>query len=294
MSRIILGFPDSGSAAQRLAAALSDPCAQVAVHRFPDREVLITVPEAAECVILYRSLHDPDAKLIELILAASAARDLGARQVILVAPYLAYMRQDIAFHRGEAVSQRVIGALIAQHFDGLITIDPHLHRTARLDQITPGIEAVTLSAAPLLATLLDTEEHPVIVGPDSEAAQWTRSIADPGGYDVLGGRKLRHGDRDVELKIDRIESVRGRVAVLVDDVIASGATLIEAGRQLLAAGAIRVDAIATHCLASADDLLQLKAEGISNISSTDSVETPTARAHVAPLLADALQKLSDR
>lgn len=67
------------------------------------------VPAAAPVVILHRSLDDPDAKLVELLLAASAARELGARRVVLVAPYLAYMRQDQAFRAGEAVSQRVIG-----------------------------------------------------------------------------------------------------------------------------------------------------------------------------------------
>ena len=89
MSAVILGFADSMAAADRLGASLGLPVHEVAVHRFPDNEALVRIPASAQSVILYRSLDDPDHKLIELILAASAARDGGAERVTLVAPYLA-------------------------------------------------------------------------------------------------------------------------------------------------------------------------------------------------------------
>ena len=121
----------SGSGATALAGALAVPLTQIDVHRFPDKEARVRVMDCAAVqgrhVALYRSLDDPDSKIIEVLLAASALRDAGAAAVTLVAPYLCYMRQDKAFNPGEAVSQRAIGALLAQAFDGLVAVDPHLH-----------------------------------------------------------------------------------------------------------------------------------------------------------------------
>ncbi|WP_052757384.1 ribose-phosphate diphosphokinase [Sphingobium chungbukense] len=290
MSAVVFGFGESMGAAKRLGALLDLPVLQVATRRFPDRESLVRMPAPARTAILYRSLDDPDGKIVELLLAASAARDLGAERVVLVAPYLAYMRQDMAFHPGEAVSQRVIGRLIADHFDALLTIDPHLHRIASLGEAVPGIPAISLSAAPLLASLIDPAGHPVIIGPDGESRQWTQSIAAPLGLDMLVASKERSGDRDVRLTLPEVERVRGRPAILVDDMISSGRTLIEAARLLRAAGAASVEAHVTHCLARPDDLALMQAEGIGRISSSDSVEGPTNRAYAAPLLASCLKE----
>lgn len=292
MSTVIFGFEDSMAAARRLASLLNVPAFQIETHRFPDQESLVRVPVPARTAILYRSLNDPDGKIIELLLAASAGRDQGAERVILIAPYLAYMRQDRAFHPGEAVSQRVIGRLIADHFDGLLTVDPHLHRIAELSEVVPAIPAISLSAAPLLASLIERAGNPVIIGPDSESRQWTESIAAPLGLDMLVASKERSGDRDVNLTLAGSDRVRGRPAILVDDMISSGRTLIEAARLLRAAGAVSVEAVVTHCLASITDLALMRAEGIERISSSDSVDGPTNRTHLASLLSRALQEHS--
>lgn len=289
MNAIVLGFSESGESAKRLAAHLGLPCDEVAVHSFPDHESLVRVPSGAETVVLLRSLNDPNSKLIELMLAASAARDGGARRVILVAPYLAYMRQDMAFHPGEAVSQRVIGRFIAQHFDALISVDPHLHRIASLDDAVSGIPAIAVSAASLLSGEIDATENPVIVGPDSESRQWTDSIARPLGLDMLLGHKERHGDRDVTVSIDRIDKVGGRTAILVDDVISSGETLVAAAAKLREAGARRIEVLATHCLANPTGLARMTNSGIARITSTDSIAGPTATVFLAPLLAETLK-----
>jgi len=215
---------------------------------------------------------------------------MGARRVVLIAPYLAYMRQDIAFHPGEAVSQQVIGKLIASHFDGLLTVDPHLHRIARLEEAVPGIPALALSAAPALSVAIDEGTSPVLIGPDAESRQWVEAIAAPRALPVLVGEKHRKGDRDVSLTIPGVECVSGRPAMLVDDVISSGQTLIEAARILLAAGATSVEAMTTHCIASTDDLDRMHKAGIGRIRSTDSVCGPTATISIAPLLAQAIRE----
>ncbi|AMK17399.1 MULTISPECIES: ribose-phosphate diphosphokinase [Sphingobium] len=289
MSAVILAFVDSMAAAGRLGASLDLPVHEVTVHRFPDNESLIRIPASAQTVILYRSLDNPDHKLIELVLAASAARDGGAERVILVAPYLAYMRQDKAFHPGEAVSQKVIGGLLASYFDGLVTVDPHLHRVANLSEAIPGIPALSLSAAPLLAALIDPKDNPIIIGPDSESRQWTEAIARPLGLETLIATKQRLGDRQVSLTIAEVERAKGRRAIIVDDMISSGRTLAETAKLLRQAGATSVEAIATHCLADPDDLAFMAAQGIDRIVSSDSIDGPTSKAALAPLITRALR-----
>lgn len=289
MTAAVFAFAEGRAPAGRLAAACGLPLREIACRRFPDGESLVTVPQAADTALLYRSLDDPNAKLVELLLAASALRDGGARQVILIAPYLAYMRQDMAFHPGEAVSQKVIGQLLAGWFDGVVTVDPHLHRIARLDEAIPGIPALVLSAAPALVTALaGIDPATVLIGPDSESRPWVESIARPLGLDALVGEKIRHGDREVELAIPGIAAVRGRPALLVDDVVSSGTTLIACARLLREAGASRNTALATHALASDADLGRLAAAGIECLSATDSTGNPAGTIPLAPLLAQAL------
>lgn len=289
MSAVILAFADGVAAAGRLGASLDMPVREVTVHRFPDNESLIRIPASAQTVILYRSLDNPDHKLIELLLAASAARDGGAERVILVAPYLAYMRQDKAFHPGEAVSQKVIGGLLASYFDGLVTVDPHLHRVANLSEAIPGIPALSLSAAPLLAALIDPKDNPIIIGPDSESRQWTEAIARPLGLETLIATKQRLGDRQVSLTIAEVERAKGRRAIIVDDMISSGRTLAETAKLLRQAGATSVEAIVTHCLADPDDLAFMAAQRIDRIVSSDSIDGPTSKAALAPLITRALR-----
>lgn len=290
------GFPESAPQARRLAAALTIPFSGIAARRFPDGESLVRVGDAANTVILYRSLDDPNAKLVELMLAASALRDAGARRLVLVAPYLCYMRQDAAFHAGEAVSQRIIGRFLDGLIDGVVTVDPHLHRTSSLAAVFPTARAVAVSATNLLATRLRDKGlagDAIIVGPDSESRQWVEAVAAPLGLDVLIGCKLRTGDRDVTIEISGIERVAGRPAVLVDDVISSGATLAESARLLRAAGAASVDVTAVHMLGPPSALAMLKAAGVGAIESADSVPHETNTVTLAPLLADAVHDVLD-
>jgi ribose-phosphate pyrophosphokinase len=290
MSCAVFGFAGEESASVRLAGALGAAHKLVTVRQFPDGESLVHVEPSPDCALLYRPLDRPNEKLVDLLLAASALRDNGAKRVILVAPYLSYMRQDAAFHPGEAVSQRVIGKLMADHFDGLLTLDPHLHRTHSLSSIMPGIEAVSLSAAPLLATALGTGSDPLLVGPDGEARQWVERIAKRLGLEFVLGRKRRHGDRDVQLEIPDAERAAGRWVVLVDDLISSGATLAAAASLLREAGAEKIDALATHCLADEADLEQLRRAGIASIRATDSIPGPVATLPVASFLAEEIRR----
>jgi ribose-phosphate pyrophosphokinase len=286
---LVLGFPSYAPQARRLAQHAGLDYADIAVHRFPDGESLVRLPERLPPQVIFCiSLDDPNSKLIELALAAQTAPDLGARRLTLVAPYLCYMRQDAAFHPGEAVSQRIIGALLARHFDTLITVDPHLHRTGELKDAVPVRRAVTLSAAPVMtAWLRKRTDCPLLIGPDEESAQWVSAIAAASGLESGVARKERLGDRSVRVALPDLP-VAGRPVVLIDDVASTGRSLEEAARQLVEHGATSVSALVTHALFVDDALARLRAAGISQICSTDSVPHATNGMPLDGLLAAAL------
>ncbi|MBV2134821.1 ribose-phosphate diphosphokinase [Pseudomonas sp. MAP12] len=296
MSALLLYFADEQAAAERLAAAAGLRAAAIERHRFPDDELRLRLPLAAGDslpaeLVLYRSLDRPNEKLVELLLVAGEARRLGATRLLLVAPYLAYMRQDIAFHPGEVVSQQVVGRFLAELFDGVITVDPHLHRIARLDEAIPHGDALSLSGAPLLAELIAGRlENPLLVGPDAESLQWIEAAAELHGFDYGVCSKIRHGDRQVDIALPEV-AVRGRAVVLLDDVASSGHTLARAAALLLAAGAASVDVAVTHALFAADALAVICAAGVRHVWSSDCIQHASNAVSVAPLLAAALAQL---
>ncbi|MCJ9428820.1 ribose-phosphate diphosphokinase [Kordiimonas marina] len=286
-------MPGNEKTGQALADALGCAHAFVDVHRFPDGESLIRVKPGQGTALLFATLDHPNAKLVELVLAAEALKANGASRVVLVAPYLCYMRQDMAFHEGEAVSQRIIGAMLARHIDRIITVDPHLHRVSSLSEVFPGIEADSLSATGLIADAIGAVPDfsgALLVGPDGESMQWVRSVAEKAGLDFIVATKERSGDRKVDVTLPEAGKAEGRTAIIVDDIISSGMTMRRCAALLEAAGASSVAAYTVHALCSPEDLEGLKASGIQTVASSDSIHHLTNAYTLTPLLADALRK----
>jgi ribose-phosphate pyrophosphokinase len=288
-TQLLLHFEEDQPMAARIARAAGMAHAPVERHRFPDGELKLRLPATLPPrVVLLRTLDNPNEKLVELLLVARTARTLGATHLTLVAPYLAYMRQDIAFQPGEVVSQRVVGGFLAELFDAVITVDPHLHRIATLAQAVPVAQATVLSGAPLLADLIATHHpRPLLVGPDEESAQWIAQAAERHGFDFAVCRKVRNGDRDVHIALPDL-NIAGRAVVLLDDVASSGHTLAGAARLLLAAGAASVDVAVTHALFAGDALQVIRNAGVGQVWSTDCIAHPSNAVSMAPLIAETL------
>jgi ribose-phosphate pyrophosphokinase len=269
---MLLGFEDYEEQSRLLAAALDMPCHMIQTHRFPDGESKLTLPSSLpEHVIFCRSLDHPNEKLLQLLLVAKAARTLGAKVLTLVAPYLCYMRQDKAFHPGEVVSQSIVGNFLADLFDNLITVDPHLHRTQYLHQAIPAAHAVALSATSLMSVFLRKRfKDPILLGPDGEAEQWVSAVAKPNQWEYGVCKKVRTGDKEVEITLPEI-NLTGRTVILVDDVASSGQTLAVAIRKCFLKNAGHVDVLVTHALFANDAKQRLLQAGVGNIWSTDSV-----------------------
>ncbi|MGY4314128.1 ribose-phosphate pyrophosphokinase [Bradyrhizobium sp. JR3.5] len=221
----IQSLPTSSRQAARLAERLGLPSREIAIHNFPDAEIRVTVGPSSPTTILYASLDRPNEKLIALLFATEALRRGGARRLVLLAPYLCYMRQDTAFHEGEAISQNVVGSLLAACVNRVITVDAHLHRTAEIRTVFPGIEADNLSAVPAIADELrksGIDPATIVIGPDAESQPWIADLAGRLGLSSTVAQKSRAGDRSVELHFPEPARIAGRPALIVDDIVFIG------------------------------------------------------------------------
>jgi len=286
-------LPTSTHFGPRLAETLGIPGHAINLHRFPDGELRATVGPTAATTIVCCSLNQPNEKLIALLLAAEALRRNGARRLVLVSPYLGYMRQDAAFHPGEAISQRAIGTLLANTFDRVVTLDAHLHRTPSLAGVFPGIEADNLSAAPAIEALLRGEAvaaTTVVVGPDAESRPWVAGIAGRLGLAYSVAQKARQSDQSVQVSFPDPALFAGRPVLFIDDIVSSGGTLNACAEALAPSGASSIEAIIVHALFPPALMPTFGRAGIRSIRSTNSVPHPTNAISLDDLLARALRR----
>ena len=291
MSRLILPLPGNEPFAAQLADALGGELGRIETRHFPDGESYVRLhgDPSGRAVDLVCTLARPDPQFLPLVFAADAARELGASAVNLVAPYLAYMRQDIRFQPGECISSLSFARLLSSSFDTLLTVDPHLHRHPTLASLYT-VPTATLQAAPLLADWIAANiPAPLVVGPDEESEQWAGAIAARIGVPHVVLRKVRHGDRSVEIQVPDLAAHRDRTPVLVDDIASSGRTLVVAARKLVEQGLRQPECVVVHALL--DEAAYAELSGVfSRVTSTDAVPHPSNRIALAPLLADALRR----
>lgn len=289
---LILAFPDYLPQAQRLAERLAMPQAEIKMHHFPDGESFIALPpHLPEHVLICRSLNQPNDKLVELLLCAKTARTLGAKRLTLIAPYLCYMRQDFANWPGVAISQRIVGQWLAELFDDVITVDPHLHRISTLRQAIPLQHAISLNATIAIAEFLRHKlNRALLLGPDSESKQWVGRLAEMTGFDFAVAEKTRLGDKQVALTLPEADYSRQAI-VIVDDMASTGRTLARAAESLRAKGAIYIYAVITHALFCDDAEQVIRAAGVNALWSTDSIDHSTSCIRLDSLLADAVKAL---
>jgi ribose-phosphate pyrophosphokinase len=265
---LLFAFPGNEDMAVRLADHLGGEIGRILLHRFPDGETNLRFPDSVagrDCAIV-ATLDRPDDKALPLFFAADTARELGARRVGLVAPYLAYMRQDARFVPGEAVTSRSFAQLVSSRFDWLVTVDPHLHRYKALSDIYT-IAAVALDAAPLLADWVKANiADPVLVGPDRESAQWVSRAAARIGAPFTVLDKTRSGDRTVAVRLRDPGLFGTRTPVLVDDIVSSGETLLAAAKAIGAVSSRTPVCVAVHAVFAEGSAAKLAAAGLRAVT----------------------------
>lgn len=290
---LMIAMPGNERMAAKLAPCLAAEIGHLEFRKFPDGETYLrfATDPAGRRLVLLCTLVDPDSKILPLIFAAATARELGAIEVGLIAPYLAYMRQDRRFNPGEAVTSRQVARLLSQTFDWLVTVDPHLHRYSSLAEIYT-IPTRVVHAAPLISRWIKIHiEDPIIIGPDSESEQWVSEVAKEAGapYTVL--EKLRRGDRDVVIAIKNGDRLHGRTPVFVDDIISSGRTMLEAARLVSREGGAQPVCVAVHGVFADQSDELLEHAGVRVITS-NSIRHCTNEIDLAEALADAVRAMS--
>lgn len=292
---LLFAFPGHRTIAASLGEASGLRPGEMTLREFPDRESYVRVLSACEGrpAVLLCALDRPDDKLLPLYFLARTLRELGASSVVLVAPYLAYMRQDRRFKSGEAVTSRYFADWVSDFVDGLITVDPHLHRIRDLNEIY-AVSSRVVHAADALAAWIGREiERPVLIGPDSESRQWVSDVASRAGAPFTVLEKTRRGDRDVEVSVPELDRWLDHTPVLVDDIISTGRTMIETLGHLKRLGLPPAVCIGVHAVFAGNAYEDLKAAGAARIVTCNTIPHESNAIDLAPHLAEALNDLLD-
>ncbi len=291
MQSVLLSVPGSEATVERLRARLDAEVGAVTVRHFPDGELYVRIdaPVAGRDVVLVCGLDRPADKILPFLFLAATARDLGARRVGLVAPYLSFMRQDSRFHPGEGITSTYFAGLVSGAVDWLVTVDPHLHRWSSLAEIYK-IPADVVHAAPAIADWVKRHvPSPVLVGPDAESEQWVAAVAAriDAPYQVL--EKTRRGDRDVSVSPPDLARCNGHTPVLVDDIISTGRTMIETVRHLRVHGVREPICVGVHAVFAERAHDELLAAGAARVVTCNTIEHHSNRICVADALAEGVR-----
>ncbi len=293
MDAILIHDEHSAALATKIADVVGLPVEPLNIRHFPDGESLVRVPESVRRrkAILVSSMDRPDTKIFPLLLAASACRDLEAKSVIWLAPYLPYMRQDKAFEPGQAVAARTFAKLVSRHVDRLITIDPHLHRIHELEEIY-SIPTETLSTMPLVARYIREEvPNPILIGPDEESKQWVSQVAALEDLDFIVFKKRRLSDTSVRVLWKVPEDIQNRTVVIVDDIVSSGGTMLEVIQELTHTGCRNIACVLVHPIFAAQSYESIREAGVELIASCNTLPHESNRIDVAPLLSRCLNQV---
>jgi len=283
---IVFGGMGSEKFARSLARRIKAKYAEPDVSFFPDGEIKMKIPEdiKGKHVIFVYSFHpNPNAVLIRALFALGAAKQLKAKKITLVLPYMGFLRQDKMFHKGEAMSNRIVAELLSRA-NKVITMDPHLHRIKSLKQIfKTGTKKVTATGI-IAEHIKKKHKKAIVMGPDEESSQWVSVIAKKAGVQSIVLKKKRYSARKVKIVVKSKIPLKGRDVVLVDDIISTGHTLIEPIKQLKKMKVKSITCIGVHGLLVENALKKLKKLG-AKVETTNTIQNPVANIDVTTTFA---------
>ncbi|EKD70035.1 MAG: hypothetical protein ACD_46C00664G0002, partial [uncultured bacterium] len=219
---------------------------------------------------------------------AEKARELGAAQVTLIAPYLAYMRQDKAFHVGEGVSAKYFAKLLSSYFDRLITLSPHLHRIHHLAAIYT-IPTTVLHVTDHIAQWINQSlTHPLLIGPDEESEQWVKCIAEKVHAPYIILQKERLSDNTVSAVMPNIDRHRSLTPILIDDIISTAQTMIAVVKQIKPLQMAPPVCIGVHAVFAENAYQQLLAAGAAKIVTCNTIQHLSNAIDVSDVIARAI------
>ena len=260
--------------ATSVAKLLDTSLGKVDLTRFADGEIRPWVQEDVrdKTVFVIQSFSgDMDAHIMELCLMGDAIRRSAPKTMVAVIPYMGYARQDKQHRVGEPVSARVIAKFLEiSKFKEVITIDLHNDAIVGFFQVP----VTHLTAMPMLAEEVKRLHLSdiVVVSPDVGGVKRARNLAYALDVPLVVMEKKRFLDRhDQSEAFQIIGDVKGKSAVIIDDVISSGGTIVNGTRSLKDAGVTSITVLATHAVCSGDAFTQLKHASIDHMILTDTI-----------------------
>ena len=281
---IIIPGSTSKKLALNLGKELQIACADVEAKRFPDDEAYVRIDTDIENeeVILVQNTY-PDENIVELFLLQDAIYEFNIKKLITVIPYYGYSRQDKKFNSGECISARALARHIELNTDELIMAD--LHAKSILDWFRKPVHEV--SGMTQIGEYLKQFSPDIIMAPDKGAIDRASVVANvlQSDFDYL--EKTRIDGHTVTMSAKTLD-VSGRSVAIVDDIIATGSTIIKATDELKRQGATNVFAACTHGLYTGGALNKLT-EHCDKIISTDTLESETSLVSIAPAIGEIIK-----
>lgn len=291
MKQMMFAYPGNESLAESIRLQLNAAAGALEIRKFPDGESYVRIVTEVNNthVFVVCSLYDPDPRFLSLAFLCRTMKDLGAQRVTLIAPYLPYLRQDKRFKDGEAVSNRYFADLVSSFTDGLITVDPHLHRIASLNEIYLT-DCYTLQSSALIADYIRRNiSKAFIIGPDSESLQWTSDVAGKAGAPFIVLEKTRKGDKEVSIEFPETD-FRDHTPVILDDIISTGTTMIETIRKLRQMSPVKPVCIGIHALFTGGSYDALQLAGAADIVTSNTILHPSNKIDISSLIVKSIQQ----
>jgi len=297
---IILGGSASGPLAEKVSKELRLKPGRLEIKNFPDGEMYLRVHEdmRGQDVAVIQSLYGPNCneKIFEYLLLVDTLRDLGARSITGVAPYLAYARQDARFYPGEAVTQSSLARLFeAAGTTSFITVDCEPHRLGGVAKVFK-IPAQNLSAMPLLGQYARGHlalRNPIVIAPDAGAEDLAAAVAEEldGEHFVFQKKRVRReGSTISKITVDAGDiELKGKDLVFADDIISTGATIAEGAKACRGRGAKRIFALCSHPVLGQGAIERIRSAGVSKVIGTDTIPSSVSKVSVAPIIARAIK-----
>jgi ribose-phosphate pyrophosphokinase len=290
MTASIVTLPENLYLSELIMESLDCRIVRTTITEFPDGESYVRLHSPVDRAIVFvvGSLDRPNEKLLPLIFLALKLREMGASKIVLVTPYLPYMRQDKEFNPGECVTSAYFADILSQYVDHLITVDPHLHRHQGLDEIYK-VSTHCLHIAPLMASWIKNNvANPVVLGPDSESKQWVKEIASAADVPYKIFSKQRFSSDKVAIENVDLSLFYDHTPVLVDDIISTASTMITLVKQLQQLNHQPV-CMAIHGVFSGNAYQELMKSGVSQVVTTNSINQISSKIDISSVLVSAIQ-----
>lgn len=286
--------------AQAVASYLELPLTDCTVKRFADKEVYVEVHEnvrGEDAFILQSTSYPANDNLMELLILIDALRRSSARRITAVIPYFGYARQDRKSAPRTPISAKLVSNLITEAgANRVLTLDLHASQIQGFFDIPTD----NLTAAPVMVRDIKDNydiKNVMIVSPDVGGVVRARNVASRIGANlaIVDKRRPRAGVSEV---MNIIGDVSGQACILIDDIVDSGGTLVNAAEALLKAGAKEVSAYITHGVLSEGASERIVASKLKELVVTDSIQDTEAtkaaanirRITIAPLIGEAIAR----